>query len=514
MADESYKECKRCHKEMSCIDDHEESYRHRSCSDASPCRICKGWSKDKRTAVTRMIEKHKQKSKKSATVSKAPEERKTVTQSKTASQSEASRSKKVALPGDSSQKNISRHQAAEPAVEIRDVLSSEQIPMASKEPVMVSHSYDLLDHCSAVPSSEHESPHSRPGHFYDQSSQNIATPVEFSLHLIWITQQWHHKDRVSDSSEESENERDVVRITESSNEFDDVENRSETGQSTYSAPCTSKVDWKCFVSRVATDLNIPIKEKAGETEYKSYVAEHLLMPREAKQGGLPLEGSIVHILEEVDKEWQDKGKIRCFRSHDDQKYVVEEDHFKKFFTSPQLDENIEEGIMSSAESRSQKSAMPYKFNNKTFESTNNEIRRLDMSSRLLLRQMSYGSLITTYLDKAVSDEDRQEAVQALSQLFQSMADVTARVMLNSVTMRRGLYLKDMAFKNKATENKLLCQSAIGPKLFGGKFFEVLHSSAENLRDAKETQHLRDLKHKDLKRKPDDSRSTKTSDKSG
>lgn len=137
-----------------------------------------------------------------------------------------------------------------------------------------------------------------------------------------------------------------------------------------------------------------------------------------------------------------------------------------------------------------------------------------MSSRLLLRQISYGSLITTYLDRAVSDEERQEAIQALSQLFQSMADATARVMLNSVTMRRGLYLKDMAFKNKATENKLLRQSAIGPKLFGGKFFEVLHSSAENLRDAKETQHLRDLKHKDLKRKPDDSRSSKTSDKSG
>lgn len=58
-----------------------------------------------------------------------------------------------------------------------------------------------------------------------------------------------------------------------------------------------------------------------------------------------------------------------------------------------------------------------------------------------------------------------------------MADVNARVMLNSVTMRKCLYLKDIAFKNKATENNLLRQSAIGPKLFGGKFFEVIHSSA-------------------------------------
>lgn len=67
-----------------------------------------------------------------------------------------------------------------------------------------------------------------------------------------------------------------------------------------------------------------------------------------------------------------QGDIRCFRSHDDQKYMLVEDHFKKLCTSSQLYENIEEGIMSSAESKSQKSAMPYKFYNKALESTNNE----------------------------------------------------------------------------------------------------------------------------------------------
>ena len=82
-------------------------------------------------------------------------------------------------------------------------------------------------------------------------------------------------------------------------------------------------------------------------------------------------------------------------------------------------------------------------------------------------------------------------------------------MLNSVTATRSNYLKDMVFKNKATENELLRQSALGPKLFGGKFFEDLHSSAENLTDAKETQHLRDFKRRDLKRKADDSRVLKT-----
>lgn len=145
----------------------------------------------------------------------------------------------------------------------------------------------------------------------------------------------------------------------------------------------------------------------------------------------------------MDKEWQDKGKIRCFRSHDDEKYIV--------------DVNI--------------------------------------------------------IDRANSDKDRHEAIQALFQLFQSMAAVNARVMLNSVTMRRGLYLKNMAFKNEATKNKLLRQSEIGPKLFGGKCFVALYSSAENLWDAKETQHLRNLKQSDLKRTSGDSRESKASDKS-
>ena len=107
----------------------------------------------------------------------------------------------------------------------------------------------------------------------------------------------------------------------------------------------------------------------------------------------------------------------------------------------------------------------------------------------------------------LSDEDRQEAIQALSQLFDSIADVTSRIMLNSVTARRNLYHKDIAFKNKAIKNKLFRQSAIGPKQFGGNFFFFIfylfffwHSSAENLTDVKENQNPRDLKRRDSKEK--------------
>lgn len=71
-----------------------------------------------------------------------------------------------------------------------------------------------------------------------------------------------------------------------------------------------------------------------------------------------------------------------------------------------------------------------------------------MCLKMLLRQIYYGLSITTYLDRAVSDEDRHKAIQSLYQLFQSMAVVTARVMLNSITMIRGLYLKDTSSRIK------------------------------------------------------------------
>jgi hypothetical protein len=36
-------------------------------------------------------------------------------------------------------------------------------------------------------------------------------------------------------------------------------------------------------------------------------------------------------------------------------------------------------------------------------------------------------------------------------------------------------------------------STLGPNIFAGKFFDLLHDSAENISDAKETQHLRKIK---------------------
>ena len=124
---------------------------------------------------------------------------------------------------------------------------------------------------------------------------------------------------VSGSSDDSEDDRDVVCINKSAHEFEVADSCSEASQSASSAPGILKVDWKDFVSRVASYLSIPVKEKSCDSKYKPYVAEHLPTPKELRQFILLLEGSIVHGLEEVEKELQDKGRIRCFRS--DQKKI-------------------------------------------------------------------------------------------------------------------------------------------------------------------------------------------------
>jgi ubiquitin C-terminal hydrolase len=111
----------------------------------------------------------------------------------------------------------------------------------------------------------------------------------------------------------------------------------------------------------------------------------------------------------------------------------------------------------------------------------------------LLPQISHGVLLTSYIAKVNIDDDRLDALKALLQVFKAMSDVTARIAVNSVKCRRFLHIKEMSFKNKSTENKLKQLSTLGPNLFVGKFFDLLHDSAENLRDAKETQHLRKRK---------------------
>jgi hypothetical protein len=70
-----------------------------------------------------------------------------------------------------------RVQLVEPPHERHSVLPSEQIPVTSDGVSLSSHSYDILDNCMAVPSSEQDNHVSRPDHSNEPLSENIATPV-------------------------------------------------------------------------------------------------------------------------------------------------------------------------------------------------------------------------------------------------------------------------------------------------------------------------------------------------
>lgn len=44
-------------------------------------------------------------------------------------------------------------------------------------------------------------------------------------------------------------------------------------------------------------------------------------------------------------------------------------------------------------------------------SRNNELWKINQESRLLLRELSYASLITSYVDNVVSDQDKTESLR-------------------------------------------------------------------------------------------------------
>ena len=128
--------------------------------------------------------------------------------------------------------------------------------------------------------------------------------------------------------------------------------------------------------------------------------------------------------------------------------------------------------------------------------------------------MSYGTLITSYLGKIPKGTDATEGLEALFQVFTGMADIASRLTVNAVNSGRILHLQEMSFRNESTEENLRTVSTLGPKLFGGKYYDLLHDSATNIRDAKETQHLRksfkvpDVKYREDRRPSQENESKK------
>lgn len=65
------------------------------------------------------------------------------------------------------------------------------------------------------------------------------------------------------------------------------------------------------------------------------------------------------------------------------------------------------------------------------------------------------SLNTSYVDNIVSDEDKTDALQALMQVFKSMAYVTFRISVGAVTARKSIHIEDLALKKKKMKTNFL-----------------------------------------------------------
>jgi hypothetical protein len=310
---------------------------------------------------------------------------------------------------------------------------------------------------------------------------------------------------------EDESEFSVLARNQSESKSDNGDNEN-PDQNSVAGTCSDQVfvdhadinnnfGYTNLMCKVASELGITVdSEKSQEVQYQS-VSDHLSCDKQNNSSPrcrLPLDGVVLNALHSVNKEFVNKGTLRTFKASDDEKFQISSDHFNQFCTPPHLDENSEEGLTSCNVQQGQNKNFGSKkshfhFKNRELFLQNIELKKIDSQSRLLLRQISHGVLLTSYIAKVNIDDDRLDALKALLQVFKAMSDVTARIAVNSVKCRRILHIKEMSFKNKSTENKLKQLSTLGPNLFAGKFFDLLHDSAENIRDAKETQHLRKIK---------------------
>lgn len=169
--------------------------------------------------------------------------------------------------------------------------------------------------------------------------------------------------------------------------------------------------------------------------------------------------------------------------------MVSKQDFVDFCSPPRLDDNIEglssvNGGKKRYFSSNKKSPLPLPPFHKEMDS---ELRRIDTSARALLRSISYGSLIVSYIDLVESEAEKVEACTALVSCFKSMTDLTSRIIANSILSSRKVFLKNVDFISKAMSAKLQNLPINGPQLFCGKYFDVLQTLAENIRDAKDTQ---------------------------
>ena len=561
MAD-NFKTCAKCSKEMNVLDEHDDCFRYRLCTEQFPCDVCENWSKDRWNSYCKMVDKAIARGNKAATATGPSETNRTADSDRISSMgnsTETSQSQVSSMGNSTSTPQVSSmgnglplqvsfmgNPNSNPQVSFMGnstATSAQQgsfmgIPCNPMQGQMLGYNFmnpalmnenffnALIDkRIQEMNQTQNRAPDA-------PSTENISlsntVTSEASKHTDSLSarKRFSRFERSSHSISDEESNADILDVVDSNNNDFESETQSVIGtrsvldhdnvSSLSAEEGVASVEWRNFVGKMAKELNISMEDEKEDQQFVSYVSERLVSSKPQEKHKLPLDGFAIQSLMEVDKEWQNKGRLRAFKANDDTKYSVSADHFSKFCKTPHLDENIEEGIMGHGQKSSNNAEKNFKFRNKQNVSRNQELRKVDIAARLLLREISYGSMVASYLDKVVSEEDKTEALQALMQIFHSMADATSRIIVGAVGARRSLYLQDMAFKNKATETKLLNMSTLGSDIFLGKFFDVLHSSAENIRDAKETQHLRsskpsnstNLKRKNVEQRQDEASASK------
>ena len=474
MTDNTFKNCVTCDRVMTKLDDHQECFRHRVCNVAFPCDVCKLWSAEKRATIDRMIEKARTKLV-SATVT---------------TESVPSVGNPPTLPTASSVGSIPVSSQHAPPAGMQFVQSPSQPPFVFHAPISSDWQKQqealinrILDsRLRQMDSNNNDSGKSKRFNKFGPS-QDRQSDDESDVQSVYDRGDVHR-------SPGSLVQDDVLDIDSRSQISGCSDRDNDSVLSLSQSAAKGNADFQNFMKKVADQLHIDVEHIGSDTsEFKSYVSDRLVARSEkSTRSGLPMDGAILSALSEVDQEFQKRGSVKTYKSADDDRYLVTREHFDKFCSPPKLDDNVEEGSLNTGRKSASKKST-FRFKNNRLHARNNELWKIDQAARLLMRELSYSSMIVSYLDVVGSQEAKTEGLQALMSVVLSMADVTSRIIVGSVAARRSIHIEDLAFKNKATENKLLMQPTLGNKLFCGNYFDILHSSAENLRDAKETQHL-------------------------
>lgn len=463
---------------MNVLDTHDECYKHRVCNESFPCDMCRDWDKNRREVVEKMIDKSLSKG-----VKKVPARNKslcvggsddTTTNPSVEAAIINSPSVETAIP--TSDTTVQSTSVC--TINIAEIIE-QQVKQQIQTVLNEKFGSKNKDHNANVVSLENSV-----GSRSDRPHFSKFQPTDDQLSVL------ESADNLSVHADEKLSQLDTnsdVDTNMPSCEFTEVP---------LGAPDSSDpFQWNGFVAKMAATLNINYEaEDNSENSRTSYISSRLKDDNVEKKKSLPklpLEGTIIDTVKRVEKEAvAGHLKNRSVRGRDDKAFMVNKDDFNAFCSPPKLDDNIEEGLALQNQGRRNSFGSKSRIQIPHFhKELDNDFRRIDNSARVLLRAVSYGSMISAFLDDASCEDDRLVGRKALINCFRSMADLTARIISNSVLSRRKVFLRNVHFTSKATEKKLLQLPVFGNQLFNGQYFNTLHTSAENLRDAKETQNV-------------------------